>query len=439
MPKVHLPDGRVVNFPDSMSPEQITAAIEEVSAPQQAQAAPQPEGKSVSGFLGNVASSGANFVKDTVTGLPTLAKTVAQLPRMLFDQDYAAQQAEGLKGILRAVPQMVGERYGSLEKAGNTLYTDPVGALADVSTVAGLGGAATASRAPRIAARLRAVESATNPVQAITRPAAALADVASDVVIGGTLRPPKAVRDDFGGRRGVSQAVKHERVYSEASAEKKLGASKSKADQMLADAEAAGAPGVPRGDVARSVIGEPQTKAKLRVRLGEPDVSAGLMDTAKGIVRNNPKQIPLTQAQTMKREAQDLAYEAGADNNSVKKSAEKAKAQALRQGIESRVPEVGPVNEQSQRLLGAKKAFENAEDRPRALTNFLSAMGAGGVGVASGDITSGVLMYALMKGMDSPRAGALAGIGINELGRGMNANSMRRAALAARLLGQDQQ
>lgn len=43
MPRVHLPDGRIVNFPDSMAPEQITAAIEEMTATKaaaQAQAAP---------------------------------------------------------------------------------------------------------------------------------------------------------------------------------------------------------------------------------------------------------------------------------------------------------------------------------------------------------------------------------------------------------------
>ena len=42
-----------------------------------------------------------------------------------------------------------------------------------------------------------------------------------------------------------------------------------------------------------------------------------------------------------------------------------------------------------------------------------------------------------MKAADSPRMGAMAGIGINEFGRGMNAASLRKAALIARMMGQE--
>jgi len=162
-----------------------------------------------------------------------------------------------------------------------------------------------------------------------------------------------------------------------------------------------------------------------------------LDDTAKAIFRENPSDIALTDAQNMKRRAQTLAFEAGADNNSIKKAAEKAKAQALRAGIETRVPQVKPVNERSQELLGAQKAFSAAEDRPRALTNFLSILG-GGAGFAGGGPAGAALVPLLMKAADSPRAGALAGIGINELGRGANSAAFRKALLA-RLLGQEQE
>jgi hypothetical protein len=242
---------------------------------------------------------------------------------------------------------------------------------------------------------------------------------------------------DFGGSKAVADAVLKDRVYSEASAGRKLDRSVAQADQMLADAQAAGTSGVPRRAVADAVMGAPQDTAKLRTRLGVPDQTGDLLDTAKGILRNNPSEIPLTDAQSMKREAQALAYEAGTDNQTVKKAAEIAKAKALRSGIEDRVPEVGPVNDTSQRLLGSKLAFGAAEDRPRALTNFLSVLGGAG-GFAGAGPAGAAAVPLLMKAMDSPRAGAMAGISVDAIGRALSAPPTMQSALLARLLGQDQ-
>lgn len=437
MPRVHLPDGRVVNFPDGMSEADISKAMAEIADPQSAQPS-APEGKSLAGFGSNVLSSGKRFLSDMVTGLPQLVKIAGKGAVLMANPGAHGPELAQLGG---AIPRIAGaakdaavQRYGSPSAIGETLYNDPVGALADVSTLAGgVGLAGKLARAPRIARIASTVSEATNPLRAITAPVNALAHEAGNIAVRGTLRAPKAVREDFGGGRAVADAVLKERTFSAANAGKKLDKSVARADRMLADAQAAGVPGVPRVAVARSVLGEPAETAKLRTRLGVPDATPELTETAKGIFRNNQSQIPLTDAQAMKREAQTLAYEAGAENQTVKKAAEIAKAKALRAGIEHRVPEVGPVNEQSSRLLGAQRAFAEAEDRPRNLTNFLSVLGAGGIGASTGDPMSALLMAALIKGMDSPRAGAMAGIGVNSIGQGLNAAGLRKAALLARL------
>lgn len=442
MPKVYLPDGRIVNFPDSMTPEQMTSAVEELSAPaksnagmsttdlQSANLKGRDDLPSTSGFLGNVASSGGKFLSDAVSGVPALAKMIGGIVQAGVDPATAATQgatlAQAAPRMLSMAGQGIKDRYGSMDNALGTAYHDPVGMAADVSTVAGgVGLAAKAGGASKIARVMGGVSEATNPLALPGKLAEGAAHGTANAVVRGTLRAPAAVRDEFGGGKAVANAVLKDRVYSEASAQRKLTASTAEADNMLAEAQTAGTPGVPRRTVARSVLGEPQATAKLRTRLGVPDASPGLMDQAKAITRNNPREIPLTDAQAMKREAQTLAYEAGVDNNTIGKAAEKAKAGALRQGIEDRVPAVGPVNERSQRLLGSQKAFSAAEDRPRALTNFLAMLGGTGIGVPA---AIGV------KAMDSPRLGAMAGIGVDSIGKGMNAQSLRQAALLARLL-----
>lgn len=440
MPKVHLPDGRVVHFPDSMTPEQMTSAVEGLSTKpntgmatadlQAANLKGRTDLPSPSGFLGNVASSGGKFLSDAVSGIPALAKMAGGVLQAGVDPATAATQAGSLMQaaprMLRLAGQGVKDRYGSVDNALGTAYHDPVGMAADVSTVAGgLGLGAKAGGASKIARVLEGASELSNPLAIPGKLAQGAAHGVANTMVRGTLRAPAAVRNDFGGGKAVADAVLKDRVYSEASAQRKLTGSVAEADKMLADAEGSGVAGVPRRAIAESVLGQPQATAKLRARLGVPDTSPELMDTAKRITRNNPREIPLTDAQAMKREAQTLAYEAGVDNNTVKKAAEKAKAGALRQGIEDRVPAVGPVNERTQRLIGSQQAFSAAEDRPRALTNFLALLGGTGIGVPA---AIGV------KAMDSPRLGAMAGIGVDSIGKGMNAGSLRKAALLARLL-----
>lgn len=426
----------------------LSSHMESQKAPEQPKAE-QPEQKSIGGFMSNIFPSLGRLVRDSAVGLKDAAVFAATGSGLAGDDLRALQRNRVGQLVMqpRAVAGTVGqaakERYGSLDAIGNTLYNDPAGVAADVSTLLTMGGTA-AARAPRVASVLAKAGEVTNPLRAVTAPVRAGTRTAANLTVRGTLRPPKAVREDFGGSKGVANAVLDERVYSDASAQRKLSKSVQDADDLLKAKEAAGTRGVPAKDVANAVVGQPLDVAMRRERLGVPNATGAVADRRQRILDANrvPGQpnatrlIPLTEAQGLKREAQDLAYEARKAGLSLDAQADQSVARALREGIEARVPEVGPINQRSQRLLGAQRAFSEAEDRPRALANFLAILGGAG-GFAGGGTAGAAATSALMKAADSPRLGALAGITLNEAGNFINAPLLRQAALLARLSAEE--
>lgn len=147
--------------------------------------APKPEEKTALGFLGNVGESGANLVKglygavtspvETAKGVAKLAKGTAQnvLPESLVGSDPEAQAMASNLG------KFYKERYGSMEGIGNALYKDPIGVLADISTVA-TGGGAAAAKIPMLAKTAQVaskVGSAVDPLAAALRAGGKVVDV----------------------------------------------------------------------------------------------------------------------------------------------------------------------------------------------------------------------------------------------------------------------
>jgi hypothetical protein len=119
-----------------------------------------PAERTVSGFLGNVGPSGAKVVGglvqavahpiDTVKGVLDLGAGTLQnaLPKALVDFVNKSETPEALAAGKKAVEvaNAVGgeykQKYGSIEALTNTLYTDPVGAVADLSLLFTGGGGA---------------------------------------------------------------------------------------------------------------------------------------------------------------------------------------------------------------------------------------------------------------------------------------------------------
>ena len=171
---------------------------------------PQPQQKSVGGFLSNLAKSGVNTVKDVGSAAinvvnPNMEKnTIANLARLgIGAGELLIPGEQGAEKYARSVGDFYNQRYGISDivkgdfgsagsKIGETLYNDPVGAALDVSTIAtGVGGAAKAAgSASKIGTLTKAGEIASR-VGEITDPLKILSNVGSKVTGG---KVSKAVR-----------------------------------------------------------------------------------------------------------------------------------------------------------------------------------------------------------------------------------------------------
>lgn len=128
-----------------------------------------PEKKTIGGFLKNTAKSAGRLVTDTGSAIvnivnPDMEKnTVANLGKLAVGTAQYLDPTQVLgtqhEDKARAVGNFYKDRYGGMDKIKNTLYNDPVGAVADVAAVAtGVGGAVKGSVAA--AGKLGAVSKA---------------------------------------------------------------------------------------------------------------------------------------------------------------------------------------------------------------------------------------------------------------------------------------
>ena len=160
--------------------------------------------RSLLGFGGNVLSSGANLVGgiahaathplETTKGILDIGAGALQnaLPKPVVDFinnfDSNPEAAQKAVQVANAVGGQYAKDYGSVEGFKNKLYTDPVGVLADFSTLLGLGGGAlkTVAGAAKVAG---APEMAANVAKAIS-PVETMANVTNPLSIPGRIPLP---------------------------------------------------------------------------------------------------------------------------------------------------------------------------------------------------------------------------------------------------------
>lgn len=216
------------------------------------------------------------------------------------------------------------------------------------------------------------------------------------------------------------------------------GASASQADALISQAEQAGAGPVSTNQVV-SGFKDVASDAGKRAQLGMADETADVAARARSIHTNNPGGIPLTQAQALKRTAQqsaDTAFrtqERGGVIRGIDAQLDKSTAHGLRKGIEQAVPEVGPINQRTQALGGLSKALTDAETRNGIMSKLLLPTLAGvGTGLTTGDTKTGLSGAGLTAAITAPGNLSRMAIGLDRAGRyQIPANLLRAAIMAA--------
>lgn len=149
MPKEYKVGDTVYRFPDDFTDDQAADVLKK-------QGIIKPEidttPHSVTGFLKNVPASAMNLAGgiastvlhpiDTATGLAKLGAGAVQKAARSGIEATTGQVIPPLpqEANVDALAEAYKKRYGGLTNIGETLYHDPVGAAADISTVLGIGG-----------------------------------------------------------------------------------------------------------------------------------------------------------------------------------------------------------------------------------------------------------------------------------------------------------
>jgi hypothetical protein len=200
------------------------------------------------------------------------------------------------------------------------------------------------------------------------------AGVVAPKILKGILRPTRRLQDEFGDVVGVGLRERIPVGGSNVAADR-MRESASRARGMVKAAEDAGAPPIKSKELHGEFRKVGETLQKRR-DIGMPDESAELTTRAKLIHRANPNGIPLTRAQDIKGEAQEMAsrtFRAIEQGNPVRDTTaltDKAVATGLRKAIEQRVPGVADVNRRTQELMGLQEALEAAEARSGGITGW---------------------------------------------------------------------
>lgn len=341
-------------------------------------------GPSVAGFAKNVVTSGLGFAKDLAT------------PFLHPQETY-----QGLKALVTTDPTLTGKlikdavlkRYGSVDAFLGTLYNDPVGAASDASLM--LGGASATAKglgAGRNAARIGQIADALNPLAV---PAKGMETVGR-ATYGAAINPSRRIRRGFPG--AIDEGYKRNVLPTEgglARTERALEQSAAHTDDLLRQADAAGAPGVNVRTQITPALAEPMKEARRRARLGKSDETGDVAGRARVMASRNQRKIPLTEANLDKRSAQTLAdnafraQERGALIKDIEAMSDLKVADAYKKAIEANaasvgIDGVGESNRMTQSLIGLAQALEDATQQPSRLTHLMSTLGAIGGGIASG-------------------------------------------------------
>lgn len=408
------------------------------SAPEPA-AAPAEE-RSVGGFLGNVASSGGRFLKDTAQGIAGGVKFLADIapggdPQRAMARADEARELFGKRGeIASAAGSALKNRYGGIAQIKNTLYTDPVGVLGDVSTVAGgVGLGAKAGGLSKIARLASGVRDATNPARMLS-PIATAVEYATAGAMRPMLKPSKILRRQQDAPLEIERTALKTGAVTEGSAARQQRDAVNRATEAAAQATST----VPRGNVTAM----PKSLGKVEQGLSHDSDLAALADLETDATRSLPADIApsdlLSKRRHLDRElnAAFRAAERGGAPTGIKQAGQKEMLGNIRGALRQTAPAIKGIDDEARRLGMVRSAIEESKLRAGDIPMGAALLGGG---LAAGGIPgAGVLGALFGLGRTFPQIPlAIGSVPVRAAAAAAKPGSIQ-AALMARLLGQQE-
>lgn len=480
MPKQIRFNGQVHTFPDAFTDEQIADALGQLTRETPTEAAPKSEGdapqeRSVGGFLENAVNSAGQFASDTISGIGSLVSFGSRLAQAQRDPREALKLGQDFIRAVKNSPEMgkvvfesLKDRYGSGGAILDTLYKDPVGVLADVSSVAGIaaGGAGVAGlaarNAPRVAGTANRVARVASQVERVTNPLAVAAPVVAKATEIGTAaavrpftKPSKALKRQQQAPLEIERTALRTGTFTEGQAARRARQAGEGVTQLAEQATIAGVT-VPRADVVQM----PRTLdrvAHMTPNLDELDTLAKL---EAGAIASLPDQITPAELLSRRRQMDKTlnplfrAAERGGPPTGIREAGQKEMSVNLRQALRDVAPEVKPLDDAARRFGLVEQTLEEAGLRAgdvpvgAALAGAaLPAFGLPGAGIAGTAFTLGRTFpqiplalgaipvrgtAAAARAVQNPavRGGLLSGRGVENAEEAIVAELMRRALMA---------
>jgi hypothetical protein len=387
-----------------------------------------PEERTLAGFGQNVLKSGGRMVGGLVDaamspiqtgkGILRLAKGAAELA-----MPTTFGVSEDIQGPL-AIADQYKQRYGGIENIKDTLYNDPVGAAADISTVA-LPFAGLPGKVGKFAATLSDV---TNPVNMVTSPLRGALQGSGTMLAHVTNRPgtqltkQAGVQDKF----RIAREIAGKGLWNTERASHNLEGAITNAKEMVAGSNL---PPTPRPQV----VNFDNTINKLVGRAGSQGVGEDqLIALNRELVRDLPEQIDTPALYDLNKHANREANASFRQANREMPGGEKPASGLGWQEVAERsrdvlrdIPNLQGAQRDVQTAMLANGAVTTAKARPHALTRLLAV----GAGASMRSPETAAAMIAL----DSPFFGAFGGNMLWRAGSAANNPAAVRAALLARL------
>lgn len=402
-----------------------------------------PEQVRESQFAQNVVESGKQFGSDIWQAVTNPRQTAEALLNLAGGT--VEKMVPGHRGPLEQYPeafgQMVLDRYGGVDKALNTLYTDPVGAAADASTL--LGPASLGVRIPQRAATLAGM---TRTADALGKTAGGLSTLSAMTdpirmtgqVVGlpvrlaggprrlyqSALKPPPGSNSTAEVRRMVETGLRENIPVNEAGMTKLWGLVDDLNAKVQGAVDAAAQRGVTvdpeavaqRIEQARPAF-EQQVNPERSMRLldkskaeflRQHQVQAPYTKVLPGIQQPGyfaigsgttpyPVPIPADKAQAIKQGTYRQLKKSYGEMKNASVEAQKALARGIREELGAAIPEIGALNAREGSLLGLSEELERAVRRGanHQLFGIGTPIAMGGVGAATGStelaMTAGVM------------------------------------------------